>query len=235
MQFRPAPPPQVRDVRPAHRPPRIDRDCPLHTAGDRCLWHAGGTAGENDEARTWRGRLPARPEVGTVRGDDCLVGEPRRRRGRRLPLGCEQPSSRLIGVPLGSAFVALDSQDAGTGVRPVSPVLVVIDHPGHGFGHMLHAAGPGRLASSCGPPSRPSTGQRSRARLGTPAPPAPTTAARDCGRRHSGCRRTPPARADAARPVVTSKWWSNGLRGAQGPGVLSLCPVGEVGPGGMGW
>jgi len=25
------------------------------------------------------------PRVGPVRGDDCLVGEPRRRRGRRLP------------------------------------------------------------------------------------------------------------------------------------------------------
>jgi hypothetical protein len=26
-----------------------DRDYPLHTARDRCLWHAGGTAGENDD------------------------------------------------------------------------------------------------------------------------------------------------------------------------------------------
>jgi hypothetical protein len=54
MQFRPSPPPQVRDVRPAHRPPPSDRNCPLDTARDRCLWHAGGTAGENDDVRTWR-------------------------------------------------------------------------------------------------------------------------------------------------------------------------------------
>jgi hypothetical protein len=46
--------------------PRSDRDYPLYTAGARCLWHVGGTAGENDDARTWRQRLPARPE-GEVR------------------------------------------------------------------------------------------------------------------------------------------------------------------------
>jgi hypothetical protein len=28
----------------------------------RCLWHAGGTAGGKDDARTWRRRLPARLE-----------------------------------------------------------------------------------------------------------------------------------------------------------------------------
>jgi hypothetical protein len=61
MQFRPPPPPQVRAVHPAQRPPSSDRDCPLDTAGDRCLWHAGGTAGENDAARSWRRRLRARP------------------------------------------------------------------------------------------------------------------------------------------------------------------------------
>jgi hypothetical protein len=26
---------------------RSDRGCPLDTAGDRCLWHAGGTPGES--------------------------------------------------------------------------------------------------------------------------------------------------------------------------------------------
>jgi hypothetical protein len=41
---------QVREGWPADRPCRSDRECPLHTAGDRCLWHAGGTAGENDDA-----------------------------------------------------------------------------------------------------------------------------------------------------------------------------------------
>ena len=48
MQFRPPPPPQVKAVSAAHRPTTSDRGCPLDTAGDRCLWHAGGTAGQND-------------------------------------------------------------------------------------------------------------------------------------------------------------------------------------------
>jgi hypothetical protein len=66
MQFRPSPPLQVRAVRPAYLPPRSDRDCPLGTARDRCLWHADGTAGENDEARPWR-RMAARSARGQVR------------------------------------------------------------------------------------------------------------------------------------------------------------------------
>jgi hypothetical protein len=48
MQFRAGPLPQVRGGCPAQRAPGSDRDCPLVTAGDRCLWHAGGTADEND-------------------------------------------------------------------------------------------------------------------------------------------------------------------------------------------
>src|SRR5215218_4944388 len=52
MQFRAPPPPQVRDRRLAQRPPSSDRDCPPDTAGDRCLWHAGGTASENDDRST---------------------------------------------------------------------------------------------------------------------------------------------------------------------------------------
>jgi hypothetical protein len=47
MQFRPPPPPQVRGARPAHRPPRSNRDCPLDTARARSLRHAGGTTGES--------------------------------------------------------------------------------------------------------------------------------------------------------------------------------------------
>jgi hypothetical protein len=39
-----------------------DRECPLHTVGYRCLWHADGTASEHNEARTWRRWLPARPD-----------------------------------------------------------------------------------------------------------------------------------------------------------------------------
>ena len=37
------PHPRSEAVRPAHRPPPCDRECPLVTAGDRCLLHVGGT------------------------------------------------------------------------------------------------------------------------------------------------------------------------------------------------
>jgi hypothetical protein len=33
---------------PVQPPSPSDRECPLHTARDRCLWHVGGAAGEND-------------------------------------------------------------------------------------------------------------------------------------------------------------------------------------------
>ena len=70
---------QVRDRCPAQRSSRRDRDCPLNTARGRCLWQAGGTAGENKGARTWRPRLQARPE-----------GEAR----PRQPLRCWQANCR---------------------------------------------------------------------------------------------------------------------------------------------
>src|SRR5215207_1970817 len=44
------PHPRSEPLSPAHRASRSDRECPLDTAGDRCLWHAGGTADENDDA-----------------------------------------------------------------------------------------------------------------------------------------------------------------------------------------
>jgi hypothetical protein len=50
------------DVRPAHRPPRSDRGCPLDTAGARCLWHVGGTAGEHEVPCPWKRWLPPQPE-----------------------------------------------------------------------------------------------------------------------------------------------------------------------------
>ena len=61
---------------PVQRPPRSDRDCPVDTAGARCLWHAGGTAGENDVACAWRRRSPLAGQVRLVPGDDGLVGNP---------------------------------------------------------------------------------------------------------------------------------------------------------------
>jgi hypothetical protein len=59
MQFRALPKLQVSGVRPAQPPSPSDREYPLDTAGDRCLWHAGGTAGENDEARTLAATAPS--------------------------------------------------------------------------------------------------------------------------------------------------------------------------------
>jgi hypothetical protein len=87
MQFRPDLEPEVRCRSPAQRCSPSDRECPLDTAGDRCLWHAGGMAGENVDVRTWRRRLQVDCWVRPVRGDACLVGKPRRRRGSWLPLG----------------------------------------------------------------------------------------------------------------------------------------------------
>ena len=51
------------------RPNRIDRDCPLDTARDRCLWHAGGTAGQNDDAPTWRQSSQLDPRVRPFLGE----------------------------------------------------------------------------------------------------------------------------------------------------------------------
>src|SRR5215208_6890649 len=75
MQFRPPPPPQVRAARPAKRPSSSDRDYPLVTTGDRCLWHAGGTASKKDDARTRRRRLQLDRRVRPVRWWPLLVGE----------------------------------------------------------------------------------------------------------------------------------------------------------------
>jgi hypothetical protein len=49
MQFRPALKAEVKGRSPAQRSSPSNRECPLDTAGDRCLWHVGGTAGENDD------------------------------------------------------------------------------------------------------------------------------------------------------------------------------------------
>jgi hypothetical protein len=59
----------------AQRPPWIDRECPLGTARARCLWYAGGTAGENDDARTWRQQFQLDPRVRPVSGDYSVVGK----------------------------------------------------------------------------------------------------------------------------------------------------------------
>ena len=78
MQFRPPLPLQARREWLAQRPSQSDRGCPLDTAGDRCLWHAGGTTGENDDAGTWRQQFPLGQWVRPVSGDYRLVGKGRR-------------------------------------------------------------------------------------------------------------------------------------------------------------
>jgi hypothetical protein len=75
MQFRPSPEPEVSVRRPAQQRSRSDRECPLDTAGDRCLWHVGGTTKENDDARAWRRRLQLGRRVRPVPGDHFLVGK----------------------------------------------------------------------------------------------------------------------------------------------------------------
>ena len=80
MQFRPALAAQVRRVQPAQRLSPSDRDCPLDTARDRCLWHAGGTAGENDDRATG-----ARPVTWAI-GCAGRSGDPDSKPCPRLPL-----------------------------------------------------------------------------------------------------------------------------------------------------
>jgi hypothetical protein len=75
MQFRGAKAEQVRAARPAKRSSSSDRDCPLDTARDRCLWHVGGTAGTNEDVRTWRRRLQLGRKVRRFPGVHCIVGK----------------------------------------------------------------------------------------------------------------------------------------------------------------
>jgi hypothetical protein len=60
---------------PRYRACRGDRGCPLDTVRARCLWHVGGTAGENDDARTWRQRCQLDQWMRPVSGDYRLVGK----------------------------------------------------------------------------------------------------------------------------------------------------------------
>jgi hypothetical protein len=79
-------PTEVRAARPAQPPSWSDHGCPLDTARARCLWHVGGTAGEDAVARTWRRRLPAGLErVRLVPGDHCIVDKSREARSRSGP------------------------------------------------------------------------------------------------------------------------------------------------------
>jgi hypothetical protein len=68
MQFRAAQGVQVSGMWPASRPPRSDREYPLHTARDRCLWHVGSTPARITISRL-TATAPARPEGEARPGD----------------------------------------------------------------------------------------------------------------------------------------------------------------------
>jgi hypothetical protein len=88
MQFRAASLPQVRGGRPAQPPSRSDRDCPPDTARACCLWHAGGTAGENASlARAGNGSQLVGRIRPVPRVTDRLVG--------KSPKGSRQPVKRF--------------------------------------------------------------------------------------------------------------------------------------------
>jgi hypothetical protein len=95
MQFRAAQVVQVSDMCPAPRPSRSDRDCPLDTAGDRCLWHAGGTAGENNVLAPGGAGSEVACRVRPVLGDYRLVGKSSEG-SRQMGWGLElQPSEEV--------------------------------------------------------------------------------------------------------------------------------------------
>jgi hypothetical protein len=107
------PHPRSETAAPVHWPPRSDRGCPLDTARDRCLWHVGGTTGENHDARIWRQRLPARP-TSPAPDNHCIVGKsPKELSSRRVghqvvnvPGPCRHAAVGHLAVP-GSFAVPL--------------------------------------------------------------------------------------------------------------------------------
>jgi hypothetical protein len=100
------------------RRPRLSevvRGCPRETGKDRCKWHASGTAGSTRMASGCRRRLQMSRRRGPPWMTDCLVGKPRRRRGRRvrtcvaLAAGCGRRGrvGHRYGSPLIAVFVLL--------------------------------------------------------------------------------------------------------------------------------
>jgi hypothetical protein len=120
MQFRAPPPPQVSGVRPCPAAFPSDRDYPPDTAGDRSLWHAGGTAGENDDARTRRRRLPPQP-LGEARPHSPLL------RGQAVEDGTAAGSD-LVGVgDMGGIELAVGGPtDVGFGCRLTTVVVPAV-------------------------------------------------------------------------------------------------------------
>ena len=106
MQFRAVSVFQVKRQRPAKRPSPSDRGCPLDTAGDRCLWHAGGTAGEHDSRLSFAWQRRFQLAVGeSVLGDDFLVDKPHLERLGRAGLGVMRRLEGRVGSCLAMYLV----------------------------------------------------------------------------------------------------------------------------------
>jgi hypothetical protein len=118
MQFRPARPPQVSGVRPALRPSPSDRGCPLDTARARCLWHAGGTAGEDDRASYLAAVGPAHAMGEAVQDDH----RPRWQAATGGAAGGAEFRACGLACQGGLAFGVERGRDGGKG-RPGRPTL----------------------------------------------------------------------------------------------------------------
>jgi hypothetical protein len=120
MQFRPPLEPQVRDPRAVQRPPRSDRDCPLDTAGDRCLWHVGGTAGENDDCSHATVTAPPQP-LGEARPRSPLL------RGPAVEDGTAAGSDLVVVGDMGGIELAVGGPtDVGFGGRLTTVVVPAV-------------------------------------------------------------------------------------------------------------
>jgi len=98
--------------------------CPLGTGPDRCEWHAGGTAGEDDASRRWRrwlqprGRTPRRPAAvqpaaGRSRRPSAVS---ERRLGASRSCGTfVRPTPRSSATPPGSS---VSNTRPGSSMRP---------------------------------------------------------------------------------------------------------------------
>jgi hypothetical protein len=138
MQVRGAKAAQVRAGCLAKRPSRSDRDCPLDTARALSIWHVGGTAGENHDARAWRRRLQlgrrVRPDLGDQLPRWQVVGDgaagPSQAPGRlpqeSFPGGPLTSATRRGGCPTGFADCLIPTRrytvgSPGPRRRPATP------------------------------------------------------------------------------------------------------------------
>jgi hypothetical protein len=86
-------------VRPAHWPPRSDRDCPLDTARARCVWHVGGTAGEDKDGFHVAATASSLRVGESLHMTNCLAGKPRMRRGTGGGHLIERPAESVDSIP----------------------------------------------------------------------------------------------------------------------------------------